>query len=268
MRRQAHQGIALSLFAVVLCWVCVSDGEAKPRKTHDFSSHPPQLHLVFCPLHYPEVGEFHGDVTELMETLERTVPFNEVPAFVTWEALEPVRDEDAVFTPVVGSVPPLVVQTAWRARLDATQHGPYKLVILDAVGAMSCAELSFLSQRSLMMLGKRRYHGTRGLARGFLHELGHSLGLRDECVQCAPQTATAGPPNCARDQHEAQQWWGDLVGTTDRVLYVNGCVGNLAYVRPTIASLMNNPDEAGDYGPVNERYLRTVLSHAQARQAP
>jgi len=48
-------------------------------------------------------------------------------------------------------------------------------------------------------------------AKGFLHKLGHSLGLRDECVDCQ-QLSLAGPPNCAATKEEAQKWWGDLVG--------------------------------------------------------
>ena len=34
---------------------------------------------------------------------------------------------------------------------------------------------------------------------------------------------------------------------------------NKKYIRPTIASLMNDADKAEDFGPVNERYLRQVL---------
>jgi len=43
------------------------------------------------------------------------------------------------------------------------------------------------------------------------------------------------------------------------VRYVRGCCGNRNYIRPTTASLMNDPDKAGDFGPVNERYIRTAL---------
>ena len=53
---------------------------------------------------------------------------------------------------------------------------------------------------------------------------------------------------------------GDLVGQGTRVNYIFGCCGNKNYIRPTIASLMNDPDKAEDFGPVNERYLRQVLA--------
>jgi len=47
--------------------------------------------------------------------------------------------------------------------------------------------------------------------------------------------------------------------------YINGCCGNKDYIRPTIASFMNDPDQANDFGPVNERYLRKVLEGLQEK---
>lgn len=134
----------------------------------------------------------------------------------------------------------------------------YKLIIIDASGSVSTAELSSPDKLSLVILGRARYEDSSSFAKGFLHELGHSLGLRDECVDCQ-QLCPPGPPNCATTKEEAENWWGDLVGKEQRVNYISGCCGNKEYIRPTIASLMNNPDKAEDFGPVNERYLRKIL---------
>ncbi len=134
----------------------------------------------------------------------------------------------------------------------------YKLVIIDVKGSISCAELSLIDKTSLIILGKARYKDTDSLAKGFLHELGHSLGLYDECVDCA-QLSFGGYPNCAPTKEEAERWWGDLAGKDPRVNYIAGCCGNKNYIRPAIASLMNDPDKAEDFGPVNERYLRNIL---------
>ncbi|MDD4980625.1 MAG: hypothetical protein PHC54_05090 [Candidatus Omnitrophica bacterium] len=49
------------------------------------------------------------------------------------------------------------------------------------------------------------------------------------------------------------------MGKVPRVNYIHGCCGNKNYIRPVIASLMNNPDKAEDFGPVNERFLRKEL---------
>ena len=71
--------------------------------------------------------------------------------------------------------------------------------------------------------------------------------------------APPGPPNCAATEEDAKAWWGDLEGTMPRVHYIHGCGGNKNYIRPTIASFMNDPDKAGDYGPVNARYLSRIF---------
>ncbi len=52
-------------------------------------------------------------------------------------------------------------------------------------------------------------------AQGVSHELGHSLfGLIDEYQRDEPAPKLA-PPNCAENQAQAEQWWGDLVGEVD-----------------------------------------------------
>jgi len=50
-----------------------------------------------------------------------------------------------------------------------------------------------------------------------------------------------------------------LVTENDRVGYIFGCCGNKDYIRPTIASLMNDFRKAEDFGPVNQRHLRREL---------
>jgi hypothetical protein len=131
----------------------------------------------------------------------------------------------------------------------------FKLMIMDEKRFFSCAQLSLPMVTSLIILGKKGYRNQKSLAKGFLHELGHSLGLRDEGISGEAKRCPPGPPNCATTKEEAKKWWADLVGKEN----INGCCGNKNYIRPTIASLMNNPDKARNFGPVNERYLRKVL---------
>ncbi|MFH0913499.1 MAG: hypothetical protein V1884_04385, partial [Candidatus Omnitrophota bacterium] len=127
-----------------------------------------------------------------------------------------------------------------------------------ARGSVSCAELSSRDKLSLVIVGRSRYTNPQSFAKGFLHELGHSLGLRDECIDCG-ELCPPGPPNCASTPEEAKGWWGDMVGKVERVNYIHGCSGNKSYIRPVIASLMNDTEKAEDFGPVNERFLKKEL---------
>ncbi len=123
---------------------------------------------------------------------------------------------------------------------------------------MSCAQLSDIQKTSIIVLGKKRYLSEESFAKGFLHEFGHALGLREESMGYQ-KFPLPGYPNCATTREDAVSWWGDLAEHNDRVTYFAGCSGNKDYLRPTSVSLMNDPDKAEDFGPVNERYLRQQL---------
>jgi len=154
--------------------------------------------------------------------------------------------------------PPLRIREDFLKDIQKRVGGEYKLVILDNRGFVSCAELSRADRSSLIILGREEYASGGDFAKGFLHELGHSFGLRDECVNCL-QRSSSGYPNCASSPEEAQKWWGGLVKKGGRVGFISGCCGNKNYIRPTIASLMNDFRRADDFGPVNEKYLRSEL---------
>jgi hypothetical protein len=215
------------------------------------------LNFVFCPLNYPNKKDFLRDIEAIIQRLSRTKPFAEfMDGIGVWQVAIS-QDEERVFFKETPDFPPLKVRQDFLDHILAHINSTYKLIIIDASGSVSCAELSSKDKMSLIILGKGRYKDKDSFAKGFLHELGHSLGLRDECVDCG-QLCPAGPPNCATTKKEAEEWWGDLVGKEPRVNYISGCCGNRNYIRPTIASLMNDPNKAEDFGPVNERYLRKV----------
>jgi hypothetical protein len=214
------------------------------------------FNLVFTPLNYEE-GEFQKDLFSIIEKLKKTKPFDEFNQLGLWYITLSKKEQELIIKPSQ-DFPPLKVRKDFLEDISTQLKSIYKLIIIDAAGSVSCAELSSPDKLSLIILGRNRYKDSQSFAKGFLHELGHSLGLRDECVKCA-QLSPAGPPNCASTQEEAEKWWGDLVGKDYRVNYINGCCGNRNYIRPTIASFMNDPDKAEDFGPVNERYLRRAL---------
>ena len=212
------------------------------------------LSLVFCSLNYKHAADFAKDREMLIQRLKITPPFNENNKFKFWYINLSQKEEGEVFKPT-SVFPPFKVRQDLLADISAKLKGAYKLVIIDAQGSIACAELSEIRKTSLVILGRKALNNDHSFAKGFLHEFGHSLGLRDECVNCQ-QLSSSGYPNCAASQEEAEAWWGDLVGKELRVNYIGGCCGNKNYIRPTIASLMNDPNKAEDFGPVNERYLQ------------
>ncbi|MCU0651508.1 MAG: hypothetical protein MUC39_01010 [Candidatus Omnitrophica bacterium] len=220
----------------------------------------PTLDLVFSGLNYQNQKVFFNDIEIFIQRLKQTRPFTENFGRIKFYCIYFSEKEKNVIFQQVQGFPPLKVRQDFLEDIFARLKSNYKLVIIDASGLTSCAELSSSEKASLIILGKARYKDKHSFAKGFLHELGHSLGLRDECVDCQ-QLLAAGPPNCAAIREDAEKWWGDLVGKDLRVNYISGCCGNKDYIRPTIASFMNDPGKAEDFGPVNERYLNELLKN-------
>jgi hypothetical protein len=216
------------------------------------------LNLVFCPLNYQDSEDFLDDMQALSQELKRIKPFDEFDNISLKYIDISANEEQEIFQANAG-LPPFKVRMDLLEYISAQLKASYKLIIIDASSSVYCAELSSAGETSLVFLGKARYRNSIDFVKGFLHELGHSLGLRDECVNCQ-ELNTAGEPNCAKTKEEAQKWWGNLAEKNPRVRYINGCCGNHSYTRPTIASLMNDIKKADDFGPVNERYLRKELT--------
>ena len=219
---------------------------------------PTVLRVVFCPLHYENNADFLKDTGIMTRKLFQVRPFSEFEGRIAFSYLELSPEEQSRIFKPVSAFPPLLARRDFIDGLSEKIGAVYKLVIIDAKGGQTCAELSRIDKASLLIIGRARYNSANSFAKGFLHELGHSLGLRDEFIDSA-HNLEPGYPNCAVTKKEAQEWWGDLVGRDSRVNYISGCCGNRSYIRPTIASLMNDADKAEDFGPVNERYLREAL---------
>jgi len=240
--------------------------EPYPEKAVSAPQAPAILNLVFCPLGYQENTAFFEDIATIIDRLGKTKPFNEFTGSIRFYDVNLSREEEKMIFQERPDFPPLRVRKDFLDSILSQLKSNYKLIIIDASGSVSCAELSSIDKLSLVILGRVRYVDKGSLARGFLHELGHSLGLRDECLDCQ-QLSLPGPPNCAANKKKAERLWGDLVGKDPRVNYISGCCGNKAYIRPVIASFMNDPDKAEDFGPVNESYLRREFQSCHAARA-
>jgi len=214
------------------------------------------FNLVFCPLGYQNHEDFLKDREILIQGLKKTKPFDKFNNFKFWDIILSKAEQSEIFKPT-RSFPPLMVRQDFATGIANHIKSIYKLIIIDAKGSLSCAELSSIDKFSLVILGRNRYANKEDFLKGFLHELGHSLGLRDECISC--EEVEPGPPNCAATREEAERLWGDLAEKDLRVNYFSGCCGNKGYIRPTIASFMNDTRKAADYGPVNEKYIRKEL---------
>ncbi len=215
------------------------------------------FNIVFCPLHYRDNRAFLKDTGTALDRLKKTVPFNEFTDKIMPYYVELFGEEEDKIFKKTGGFPPLKVRQDFLDSIKARLKSNYKLIIIDAKGSTSCAELSSVNKLSLIILGRARYKSKSSFAKGFLHELGHSLGLRDECIHC--RRVQRGFPNCARTKEEAKEWWSKLLGKSFRLSYIQGCCGRWDCFRPAIASLMNNPDKAKGFGRVNEEYLRREL---------
>lgn len=233
--------------------------DIKPYPEENGSAQSQRLKLVFCSLHYRDEEPFLQDIEALIARLNRTRPFDGFAAKIGfYYTVLPEREENLILKDR-GGFPPLRPRQDFLDDISKHLKSGYKLVIVDASLGLACGELSGADKVSVIILGRVRYKDRDSFAKGFLHELGHSLGLRDEGLNKESARCLPGPPNCAVSEAEAKEWWGDLTGSIKRVRYIRGCCGNKDYIRPTIASLMNNPDKAEDFGPVNERYLKEVL---------
>lgn len=245
-------------FILFLLFFSINKGFSWTIESISKESAQGKVHLVLCPLHYSQKEDFLSDISIILERLKRTKPFDEdIAALKIWR-VNIIGEEEKRFFKEKSGFPPLGVRQDFLKGISNYLKSNYKLIIVDAKGGTSCAELSSKNKMSLIILGRARYRDRNSFAKGFLHELGHSLGLRDECIDCV-QRCPPGPPNCATTKEEAVALWGDLVGKVERINYIRGCCGNKDYIRPTIASLMNDADKAEDFGLVNERFLREEL---------
>lgn len=116
------------------------------------------------------------------------------------------------------------------------------------------------------------------------HESGHALfGLRDEYYEGDREESIYGYPQCAHNQDEAEEWWGDLVGQIDpfyyevaefmdkeinvneiKIGFINGgCFGTPygeeGVLRPTEKSMMKYHYDMPVFGSANRRRVEQVL---------
>ena len=164
----------------------------------------------------------------------------------------------------------------------------FKLVILSPQNFVPNATVAY-GKNSVMYLPTYQGALTKEeldefISRYFMHELGHSLGLRDEYARQRPESAIGdvqaaqatssnvafqpAQPNCAPDKATAEKWWGNYVKAAVKdVGYYNGCAGREDYYYPVQGTLMSDDPTVETYGRVSEDYLRNVLQCFYAGQS-
>jgi len=215
------------------------------------------LNLVFVSLGYQEEPEFKKDASLIINRFKNTPPFDELKGLKVY-LLDASLEERAILFKENEKFPYLKVRNDFIQSLENKLRGVYKLVILNKGGNASAAELSGIKDTSLIILGKSSYGRKNRLAKAFLHEFGHSLGLKEENSGTS-RPIIPGRPNCAPDKKTAIKWWGDMAEVIDGVGYFEIQFGDNKFIKPTRRSIMNNPFKSSGYGPVNERYLYREL---------
>ena len=215
------------------------------------------LNIVFLPLNYQRKDNFKKDTSLIISRLKITSPFNQFRGF-RFYLLNITSKEKGILFKKCKKFPYLEVRNDLIRDIRNKLNGTYKLAILDKGGNTSAAEISKANEISLIILGRNSYGKKNRLSKAFLHEFGHSLGLREENPSSS-QPIIAGPPNCAPDKETAVKWWGNIAKTREGVDYFKMQSGEKVFIKPTRRSIMNNPFISCGYGPVNERYLRREL---------
>ena len=155
----------------------------------------------------------------------------------------------------------------------------FKLVVISPLNFVPSAKVARGKNSAIYM---PTYQGsltreelTRFVGRFFIHELGHSLGLRDEYSRDRPKEAIIdeqaanslssnvayqpAKPNCAPDEGTAKKWWGEYLGVFENIGVFPGCAGRTTYFFPEESTIMSdNPAKEG-FGKVSEDYLRGAL---------
>lgn len=159
----------------------------------------------------------------------------------------------------------------------------FKLVVLSPEEFVPVAKVARGKNSAIYIPTTNRTEQSDGfnkwLGQIFMHELGHSLGLRDEYARERPEEhildieaydkESSNPgfrpakPNCAPDQQTAKAWWKDYLtseATSSGLLGIfPGCAGRNDYFYPVKGTLMTVNAAQESYGIVSEEYLRASL---------
>lgn len=166
------------------------------------------------------------------------------------------------------------------SQINKLGMGHFKLVVLSPLNFVPNATVARGKNSALYL---PTYQGVLTpteldtfLSRFFLHELGHSFGLRDEYAfqrkasGVIDSAAANGPssslayqpaqPNCAPDQATAKKWWGAYIDAhVPGVGLQAGCAGKPSYYYPQTGTLMSDNPQVATYGIVSEDYIRGTL---------
>jgi len=257
MMKIPRQALAVILVLLFCFFGCVSAPFKLDTLSTGSSVH--KLNLVFVPLNYPDREDFLKDREKLAQRLQKAAPFNEFPDAVKFWDLAMDERQSRKFLIFQKALPPVRVDAGFLKQIFKKIGANYKLILVDNTGTVDCPELSSPEATSILIVGRRHFDQEPFLKSAFFHELGHSLGLRDESPKSYAQSCAPGYPNCAASKEEAAKWWGALLGKGATVRFFHGCCGRADHFRPTEASLMNDVYYASNFGPVNEAYLRKVL---------
>ncbi|PIT98394.1 MAG: hypothetical protein COT71_00930 [Candidatus Andersenbacteria bacterium CG10_big_fil_rev_8_21_14_0_10_54_11] len=256
-----------------------SDASASTAGPDEFrlpaATEPRGLNLVFMSDAYPSWEEFEADIAAVMLELKKIEPWQSYNHFNIYK-INPQQGDLCAIKTADERKPTLRCGEGVNAYLNQLPLERFKLIILSRQNFQSWANVARLENSAILFsLTESPTDATAARTQGLLlaHLFGHAFGLKDEELHVIAKAGgaphTPDGPNCAPDQTTAEAWWGDLAAQDSQVGYFPGCAGNVNYLKPTEASIMNlntGADLVFTYGPVSERYLKTVLNLCFAPQ--
>ena len=187
------------------------------------------INLVFIPLGYQEPSGAKKDILSITARLRSVFPFNEFKGFRFFFLKLDLPAEKDIFKKNK-NFPYLKVSDDFIRELKDKIGGNYKLVILDKESNVSAGELSGIKDTSLIILGRNSFGEKNRLSKAFLHEFGHSMGLREE-NSGSSQGIIPGRPNCAPDKKTAVKWWGGIAKRNSSVGYFEIKAQNKTFIK-------------------------------------
>ncbi len=236
-----------------------------------------KFNLVFFYDGYQNQDDAMTNIKLMEAALDIVEPFKSLKELITYKVF---TTEGKKCNVVPGSKKLLSCDRAMVDSFNRLGIEHFKLVVLSPLDFTPNASVARGKNSAIYIptlqgnLTKEEYN--RWIGQIFTHELGHSLGLRDEYSRSRPPSAILdynaynspssniayqpAEPNCAPDLETAKQWWGNYTGVFSQVGFYPGCAARDSYYYPEEGTLMSAYATKESYGQVSEDYLRAIVS--------
>lgn len=240
-------------------------------------THGRKFNIIFFYDGYQNQQDALLDIKVMQETLKSVEPFASLQDIITTKTMTSEGQKCQVQS---GAKKLLVCDKEFVQSFNRLGIEHFKLVVLSPLDFVPAATIA-RGKNSAIYISTFKEVLTHGelnkfIGRFFIHELGHSLGLRDEYSRQRPAASIIdkelalalssnkayqpAAPNCAPDEATAKSWWGEYIGVFKGVDIYPGCAGRDTYFYPQKGTLMSDNPQKEEFGRVSEDYLRGAIS--------